>query len=139
LPTGSVEKRLRIRRSRPKGQITMAENDIGTALDRTTSSLRDDIRQLGIEATLPVLESWEKRLSSLDSPELAAVAENLAALRRHLSADEFDPNTVGQLLITLGKQVQVVANGPAGTQAVMERLTQLSIRLAREGESLSGR
>jgi hypothetical protein len=117
----------------------MAENDIGTALDRTTSSLRDDIRQLGIEATLPVIESWEKRLSSLDSPELAAVAENLAALRRHLSADEFDPNTVGQLLITLGKQVQVVANGPAGTQAVMERLTQLSIWLAREGESLSGR
>jgi hypothetical protein len=117
----------------------MAENDIGAALDRTTRSLRDGIRQLGIEAALPVIESWEEKLSSLDSPELAAVAENLAALRRHLSADEFDPNTVGQLLITLGKQIQVVANGPAGTQAVMERLTQLSIRLAREGESLSGR
>jgi len=117
----------------------VAENDIGAALDRTTRSLRDGIRQLGIEAALPVIEGWEERLSSLDSPELAAVAENLAALRRHLSADEFDPNTVGQLLITLGKQVQVVANGPAGTQAGMERLTQLSIRLAREGESLSGR
>ena len=86
-----------------------------------------------------MIERWEERLSSLDSPKLAAVAENLAALRRHPSADEFDPNTVGQLLITLGKQVQVVANGPAGTQAGMERLTQLSIRLAREGESLSGR
>jgi hypothetical protein len=117
----------------------VAENDIGAALDRTTRSLRDGIRQLGIEAALPVIESWEERLSSLDSPELAAVAENLAALRRHLSADEFDPNTVAQLLITLGKQVQVVANGPAGTQSGMKRLTQLSIRLAREGESLSGR
>ncbi|MCA1717442.1 MAG: hypothetical protein LC781_11640 [Actinobacteria bacterium] len=117
----------------------MAENDIGTALDRTTRSLRDGIRQLGIEAALPVIEGWEERLSSLDSPELAAVAENLAALRSHLSADDFDPNAVGRLLITLGKQVQVVANGPAGTQAGMEKLTRLSIMLAREGESLSGR
>jgi hypothetical protein len=137
LPSGSVEKRLRIRRSRPKGQITVAVNDIGAALDRTTRSLRDGIRQLGIEAALPMIEVWEERLSSLDSPELAAVAENLAALRSHLSADDFDPNAVGRLLITLGKQVQIVSNGPAGTQAGMERLTRLSILLARQGESLS--
>ncbi|HET6262788.1 MAG TPA: hypothetical protein VFG99_11210 [Chloroflexia bacterium] len=117
----------------------MAENDIGAALDHTISSLRDGIHQLGIEAALPVIEGWEERLSALDSPELAAVAENLAALRSHLSADDFDPNAVGRLLITLGKQVQVVANGPAGTQAGMERLTRLSILLARQGESLSGR
>ncbi len=117
----------------------MAENDIGAALDLTIRSLRDGIRQLGIEAALPVLEGWEERLSSLDSPELAAVAENLAALRSHLSADDFDPNAVRRLLITLGKQVQVVANGPAGTQVGMEKLTRLSILLAREGESLSGR
>ena len=117
----------------------MAENDIGAALDRTTSSLRDGIRQLGIEAALPVIEGWEERLSTLDSPELAAVAENLATLRSHLWADDFDPDAVGRLLITLGKQVQVVANGPAGTQAGMDKLTQLSILLARQGESLSGR
>ena len=117
----------------------MAQNDIGAALDRTISSLREGIRQLGIEAALPVIEGWEEKLSALDSPELAAVAENLAALRSHLSADDFDPDTVGRLLITLGKQVQVVANGPAGTQAGMERLTRLSIMLAREGESLSNR
>ncbi len=117
----------------------MVQNDIGAALDRTISSLREGIRQLGIEAALPVIEGWEEKLSSLDSPELAAVAENLAALRSHLSADDFDPDTMGRLLITLGKQVQVVANGPAGTQAGMERLTRLSIMLAREGESLSNR
>jgi hypothetical protein len=139
LPPGSVEKRLRIRCPRPKGQITVAENDIGAALDRTARALRDGIRQLGIEAALPVIEGWEERLSSLNSPELAAVAENLATLSRHLSADDFDPNAVGQLLITLGKQVQVVANGPAGTQAGMERLTRLSILLARQGESLCDR
>jgi hypothetical protein len=115
----------------------VAENDTSTALARTIRSLRDGIRQLGIEAALPVIEGWEERLSSLNSPELAAVAENLATLSRHLSADDFDPNAVGQLLITLGKQVQVVANGPAGTQAGMERLTRLSILLARQGESLS--
>ncbi len=86
-----------------------------------------------------MIEDWEKRLSSLDSPELAAVAENLATLRSHLLADDFDANAVGQLLITLGKQVQVVSNGPAGTQAGMEKLTRLSILLARQGESLFGR
>jgi hypothetical protein len=117
----------------------VAENYISAVLDRTTRSLRDGIRQLGIEAALPVIDAWEERLSSLDSPELAAIAENLAALRSHLSASDFDPNAVGQLLITLGKQVQVVANGPAGTQAGMESLTRLSILLAREGESLSDR
>jgi hypothetical protein len=117
----------------------MAENDIGAALDRTMGSLRDGIRQLGIEAALPVIEGWEERLSALDSPELTAVAENLAALRSHLSANDFDQNAVGQLLITLGKQVQVVANGPAGTQAGMDKLTRLSILLARQGESLFGR
>ena len=117
----------------------MAENDIGTALDRTTSSLRDGVRQLGIEAALPIIEGWEERLSGLHSPELAAVAENLATLKSHLSADDFDSDAVGRLLITLGKQVQVVANGPAGTQAGMDKLTRLSILLARQGESLSGR
>jgi len=117
----------------------VGQNDIGAALDRTISSFREGIRQLGIEAALPVIEGWEDKLSTLDSPELAAVAENLAALRSHLSADDFDPDTVGRLLRTLGKQVQVVANGPAGTQAGMERLTRLSIMLAREGESLSNR
>ena len=117
----------------------MAENDIGAAIDHTVSSLRDGIHQLGIEAALPVIEGWEERLSALDSPELAAVAENLATLKSHLSADDFDSDLVGRLLITLGKQVQVVANGPAGTQAGMDKLTQLSILLARQGESLSGR
>ncbi len=117
----------------------MAENDTGAAIDRTTSSLRDGVWQLGIEAALPIIEGWEERLSAVDSPELAAVAENLAALKSHLSADDFDSDTVGRLLITLGQQVQVVANGPAGTQAGMTKLTQLSILLARQGESLSGR
>jgi hypothetical protein len=117
----------------------MAENDIGAALERTTRSLREGIRHLGIEAALPLIEGWEERLSALDSPELAAVAENLATLRSHLSADDLTPDAVGRLLITLGKQVQVVANGPAGTQAGMEKLTRLSILLARQGESLVGR
>ena len=117
----------------------MTENDIGAALDRTASSLRDGVQRLGIEAALPVIEDWEERLSALDSPELTAVAENLATLRTQLSSDDFDPATVGRLLITLGKQVQIVANGPAGTQAGMERLSRLSILLARGGESISGR
>jgi hypothetical protein len=117
----------------------MVEDDIGAALDRTTSSLRDGVRQLGIEAALPVIEGWEERLSALDSPELAAVAKHLAVLRSHVTLDDLDPDTVGRLLIALGKQVQVVASGPAGTQAGMDKLTRLSILLARQGGSLSGR
>ena len=73
----SASERLRVRRARSKAQSTMVEDDIGAALDRTTSSLRDGVRQLGIEAALPVIEGWEERLSALDSPELAAVAKNL--------------------------------------------------------------
>ena len=117
----------------------MVENDIGAVLDRTMSSLQDGVRQLGIEAALSVIEGWEERLSALDSPELAAVAKHLAVLRSHVTLDDLDPDTVGKLLIALGKQVQVVANGPAGTQAGMDKLTRLSILLARQGESLSGR
>ena len=117
----------------------MVEDDIGAALDRTMSSLRDGVRQLGIEAALPVIEGWKERLSALDSPELAAVAKNLTVLRSHVTLDDLDPATVGRLLIALGKQVQVVTSGPAGTQAGMDKLTWLSILLARQGESLSGR
>ncbi len=120
----------------------MVENDIGAALDRTTSSLRDGVRQLGIEAALPVIEGWEERLSTLDSPELAAVAKHLAVLRSHVTLDDLDPDTVGRLLIALGKQVQVVTrvtSGLAGTQAGMDKLTRLSVLLARQGESFSGR
>ena len=117
----------------------MVENDIGAALDRTMSSLQDGVRQLGIEAALPVIEGWEERLSALDSPELAAVAKHLADLRSHVTLDDLDPDTVGRLLIALGKQVQVVTSGPAGTQAGIDKLTRLSILLARQGGSLSGR
>lgn len=117
----------------------MVENDIGAALDRTMSSLRDGVRQLGIEAALPVIEGWKERLSALNSPEFDAVAKYLAVLRSHVTLDDLDPDTVGRLLIALGKQVQVVTSGPAGTQAGMDKLTRLSILLARQGESLSGR
>jgi hypothetical protein len=94
---------------------------------------------LEIEAALPMIEDWEEKLATLENPELSTVAENLAALRNALLANDPDPATIGQLLWTLGKQAQMVANGPAGTQAGMERLSHLSVLLAREGESLANR
>ena len=117
----------------------MGNGGIGDTLDSTVSSLKGGVQRLGIEAALPVIEDWEERLAALESPELSSVAENLAALRNTLSANDPDPATIGQLLLTLGKQVQMVANGPAGTQAGMERLSRLSTLLAREGESLANR
>ena len=117
----------------------MGNGDIGDALDSTVSSLKGGGQRLGIEAALPVMEDWEEKLAALESPELSSVAENLAALRNTLSANDPDPATIGQLLLTLGKQVQMVSNGPAGTQAGMERLSRLSTLLAREGESLANR
>lgn len=117
----------------------MEAGRIGAALGETVESLRDGVRQLAVEAALPVIEDWEGRLSGQESPELSAVAENLGALRAELSAEDVDAEAVGRLLVTLGGQVQVVANGPAGTQAGQEKLMELATLLAREGEGLSGR
>jgi hypothetical protein len=117
----------------------VAANELRAVLDRTVASLREGVQRLGIEAALPMIEDWQQRLMALDSPELTAVAENLGTLKAQLSADDFDPAAVGQILLVLGEQVRRVADGPAGTQAGIDRLSQLSILLAREGEALSGR
>jgi hypothetical protein len=124
---------------RPKGLQTVAANEFRAVLGRTVASLREGVQRLGIEAALPMIEDWQQRLMALDSPELTAVAENLGTLKAQLSADDFDPAAVGQILLVLGEQVRRVADGPAGTQAGIDRLSQLSILLAREGEALSGR
>ena len=117
----------------------VAANEVRDALDRIVASLQGGVQRLGIEAALPEIESWEEKLAALESPELRAVADNLGALKEQLLADDFDPAAVGQLLLTLGEQVRRVADGPAGTQAGIDRLSRLSVLLAREGESLSGR
>jgi hypothetical protein len=65
------------------------------------------------------------------------VAENLGALRAQLSAGDFDPVAVGELLATLGEQVQRVANEDVEIE-VADRLSQLSVLLSTEGDSLSG-
>ena len=117
----------------------MEMNETNSALDATVASLQGGVEQLSIEAALPMIEDWQERLMALDSPELTAVAENLGTLKAQLSADDFDPAAVGQILLVLGEQVRRVADGPAGTQAGKDRLSQLSILLAREGEALSGR
>ena len=124
---------------RPKGLQTVAANEFRSVLDRTVASLREGVQRLGIEAALPMIEDWQERLMALDSLELTAVAENLGTLKAQLSADDFDPAAVGQILLVLGEQVRRVADGPAGTQAGIDRLSQLSILLAREGEALLGR
>ncbi|HZC18910.1 MAG TPA: hypothetical protein VE225_04300, partial [Rubrobacteraceae bacterium] len=72
------------------------------------------------------------------SPELTPVAENLGALRALLSAGEIDQAAVGRLLATLGEQVQRVANDEEVQIEVADRLSQLSVLLSSEGESLSG-
>ena len=116
----------------------MEANETNSALDTTVGSLQGGVQRLGIQAALPVIEGWEQRLSASDSPMLAPVVENLGTLRTLLSADELDQAAVGRLLATLGEQVQRVANDEDVQIEVADRLSQLSVLLSSEGESLSG-
>ena len=116
----------------------MEENELSADLDRTVAFLQGGVEQISIEAALPVIEGWQQRLEEASgSPELLAVAENLAALKTQLSASDPDPAAVGELLVTLGEQVQVVANGDV-EPLISDRLSQLSVMLETEGSSLSG-
>lgn len=102
------------------------------ALDSTVAYLQGGVQRLGIEAALPVIESWEKRLAPSGNPELAPVAENLGTLRAQLSASDFDQAVVGQLLATLDEQGQRVANADIQIE-VTDKLSQLSVLLSSEG------
>lgn len=111
-------------------------DEISTSLDQTIAALRGGVRQLAIEAAVPVIDDWQQRLSGSGSPELMPIADNLAELSSQLSSGNFDPSTVGQLLDTLGTQVQQATLGGPGEQ-VADRLQQLSTLLTSEGRSLS--
>ncbi len=115
----------------------MEANEIKATLDSTIASLQGGVQRLGIAAALPVIEGWERRLADSGSPELAPIAENLGALRTQLSARDLDQFAVGQLLATLGEQVQRVANEDIQIE-VADKLSQLSVLLSTEGDSLSG-
>ena len=116
----------------------MEVNETNSALDATVASLQGGVEQLSIEAALPMIQGWEQRLATSGSPELAPIAENLGALRALLSAGDLDQVAVGRLLATLGEQVQRVANDEGVQIEVADRLSQLSVLLSSEGESLSG-
>ena len=116
----------------------MEANQTEAALDATVTSLQGGVRRLGVEAALLVIESWEQKLAASGSPNLMPVAENLGALRALLSAGDFDPVAVGELLATLGEQVQRIANDRDAEIEVADKLSQLSVLLLSEGDSLSG-
>ena len=115
----------------------MEANEIRAALDSTVASLLGGVQRLGIEAALPVIEGWERRLATSGDPELVPVAENLGALRDRLSAGDFDQAIVGRLLSDIGDQVQRLANSDIQIE-VADKLSQLSVLLSSEGDSLSG-
>lgn len=115
----------------------MKANEIRTALDSTVASLQGGVQRLDIEAALPVIEGWEGRLGASGDPELMPVADNLGALRVQLSAGDFDQAAVGRLLSDLGDQVQRLANSDIQIE-VADKLSQLSVLLSSEGDSLSG-
>ena len=116
----------------------MEPNQTEAALDATVASLQSGVHQLGIGAALPMIEDWEQRLAASGNPDLLPISENLGALRVLISTDDSDPVTVGQLLATLGEQVQRVANNKDVEIEVADKLSQLSVLLSSEGDSLSG-
>ena len=107
----------------------MKANEIRAALDSTGASLQGGVQRLGIEVALPVIEDWEGRLAASGSLELAPVAENLGSLRVQLMASDLDQAAIGQLLATLGEQVQRVANTDIQIEVVYKR-SQLSVLLS---------
>ena len=62
--------------------------------------------------------------------------QNLSTLRNRLANPSFDPNEVGQLLTTLGGQVQAAAT-PYGLPIAVP-LTQLGLLLGTGGGTLIG-
>ena len=63
--------------------------------------------------------------------------QNLSTLRNRLANPSFDPNEVGQLLTTLGGQVQADAATPYGLPIAVP-LTQLGLLLGTGGGTLIG-
>ncbi len=116
----------------------METNEIDDALDRAVTFLRGGVQRPGMEQALRVIETWEQRLAASENEELVPIAENLADLRVQLLAGEFDPAAVGQLLITLGEQVETVATKDVGAP-VADKLLPLSDLLVEQGNSLIDR
>ena len=116
----------------------MAANEIDIALDQAVAVLQGGVERPGMESALRVIETWEQRLAASESPELVAIADNLAALRIQLLAGDSDPAAVGQLLVALGEQVRTVAGSEVGTP-VADKLSQLSVLLSDRGNTLMGR
>ncbi len=114
----------------------MATNEIDAGIDQAVAFLQGGVRRPGIEAGLRVIETWEQRLAASGSPELVPIAENLADLRILLLAGDFDPAAVGQLLMTLGEQVQEAAESDVGAP-VADRLSRLSVLLTDQGDVLA--
>ncbi len=114
----------------------MEPNGMDAELDRVVSFLRGGVRQSNLEQPLRVIETWEQRLAASGSPELLAVAENLAELRTILLAGDFDPAAVGSLLVILGEQVEAVANSDVGAP-VADELSQVSVLLEEQGGALA--
>jgi hypothetical protein len=117
-------------------RLLMAANEIDAGIDQAVAFLQGGVRRPGIEAGLRVIETWEQRLAASGSPELIPIAENLADLRILLLAGDFDPATVGQLLVTLGEQVQEAAESDVGAP-VADRLSRLSVLLTDQGNVLA--
>ncbi len=113
----------------------MEANETGIELDRAATFLRGGIRRPTIEEGLRVIEVWEQRLAASGSPELVPIADNLAALRVLLLSGDFDPAAVGELLATLGEQVQAVADSDVGAP-VTDRLSLLGTLLTDQGNAL---
>lgn len=122
----------------PAERREVESNNVGTALDSTIASLQGGVERLGIEAALPIIGDWEERLAASGSPELASVAENLTALRTQLSSGSPDQAATGEIMAELSEQVQRLANEDIQIE-VADKLSQLSVLLSNEGDSLAGR
>lgn len=117
-------------------ETSVAENDIGGALDLTVASLSEGVVRLGVAAAVPEISAWQERLAASGDPGLNAVAETLTELKAQLDPDGFDPVSVGALLMSLGDQVEQVAGAEVG-ERVGRKLSRLGALLGKEGDALT--
>jgi len=108
----------------------------GAALNQTAAQLQGGVLRLGIGTAIPLIATWEGTLAASPAPELRGVAENLGALRSALAEEGSDGTEVGQLLTTLGAQVQAIASSPLGFPIAVP-LTQLSLLLSAGGAAVT--
>lgn len=106
-------------------------------IDATTATLRNGVANLAISSAVGEIELWQQKLEASGDPGLAKIGGDLGKLRDELTADNLDPEAVGGLLDSLGRQTADVGGGSL-PPFIVEKLQLLGRLLTEESAKVSG-